>query len=86
MADNKKWYVVVNYAYGNMDIQPTIDDISSAWSRAIELQGIPGAFSDALSDLRGLRHKKSTWIGPDEHKIMFAVDAYLRHYGMGVPS
>jgi hypothetical protein len=43
--------------------QPTIDEISAAWTAAIELDGIGGAQTQARADLRDIRKLPQTFCG-----------------------
>ena len=60
----------------NME-QPTIQELQTAWTIAIELEGIAGAQSQAKIDLKRIRDRKHTWVGEQENKLRFALDRYL---------
>ena len=57
--------------------QPTIQELQTAWTIAIELEGIAGAQSQAKIDLKRIRDRKKTWVGEEESRIRFAIDRYL---------
>ena len=57
--------------------QPTADQISQAWTYAIEAENIGGARSQTLIELKELRDKKTTWCGKYENDLRFSVDRYL---------
>lgn len=59
-------------------MQPTADEISQAWTLAIECDGIAGARAAAQAELIRLRNLKTTWVGPEENKLRFALNDYLR--------
>ena len=59
-------------------MQPTADEINQAWTRAIECQDIGGARSESMGELIRLRNLKTTWAGPEENKLRFALDDFLR--------
>lgn len=65
---------------GMTDNEPTADEISRAWTIAIESSDIAGARSESLYNLKQIRDKKTTWIGKYEIDLMFAIDDYLRSY------
>jgi hypothetical protein len=60
--------------------QPSINCISKLFGIAIELEGIAGAQSQAIIDLRNARNKRTTWFDK-EIKLMHAVDKYLESRG-----
>lgn len=62
-------------------MQPTADEINRAWTVAIECEGIGGARAESVGELLKLRRAKTTWVGPDENKLRFALDDYLRALG-----
>jgi hypothetical protein len=57
--------------------QPTIQELQTAWTIAIELEGIAGAQSQAKVDLKRIRDRKHTWVGDKENQLRFAIDRYL---------
>ena len=57
--------------------QPTIQELQTAWTICIELEGIAGAQSQAKIDLRRIRDRKHTWVGKQENELRFAIDRYL---------
>lgn len=61
-------------------VEPSADDISRAWSAAIECKGFPGSQSETLATLIRLRNRKHTWDG-NEVKLMFAIDRYIKDTG-----
>ena len=61
-----------------MNQQPTDDELNRAWTDAIYAQDIPGAYSQAIQELRALRDKRTTWVG-EELKLRAALDAFLAH-------
>lgn len=60
-----------------LENQPSIDELTMAWTRAIESEGIGGAGSEYKLELRRLRDLRTTWFG-DENKLRYALDNYLR--------
>lgn len=63
-----------------MDNQPTIQEIQSAWTDALNYQDIIGAKGETREELIRLRKAKHTWVGKDENDLRFALDAYLGQY------
>jgi hypothetical protein len=57
--------------------QPTIQEIQTAWTICIELEGIAGSQSQAKVDLKRIRDRKTTWVGKEENNLRFAIDRYL---------
>lgn len=45
------------------DEQPTTDELSQAWTAAIECENIPGARAESRMKLIELRNRKTTWVG-----------------------
>lgn len=62
--------------------QPTLECLSAAWTKAIECDGIPGANSEALSELIKLRNLKTTWFGERENKFRLSIGYYI-DYSLG---
>ena len=58
--------------------EPTNEELSVAWTRAICLDGIAGAGVEALVALQNLRNRRSTWFGEDENRLRVCLDNYLR--------
>jgi len=63
-----------------MKQEPTLEQISQAWTETIECEGIAGAFSERLVALKKLRDAKYTWYGKDENDKRIALDNYLQYY------
>lgn len=61
----------------SMPGEPTADQISDAWTKAIELANIPGAGTTARHALSVLRGKKHRWFGQHEVELRASVDRYL---------
>jgi hypothetical protein len=60
-----------------LDGQPSDFDLIRAFDRAIESEGIGGAYSEYMLELRRLRELRSTWFGEQENKLRRSIDAYL---------
>lgn len=60
--------------------QPSIDALNVQWTRAIEVEDMPGIHSDACLELRKLRDARTTWLGESENALRRALDGYLAHY------
>ncbi len=58
--------------------EPTLQELHSAWTSALETEDIPGARADSLRALQTLRNQKATWVGKEENDLRFALDRYLR--------
>lgn len=58
-------------------MQPTADQIKAAWTRAIECADIGGARAESQQELRRLYLAKTTWVGADEHRLLFGLRDYL---------
>lgn len=57
--------------------EPTIEELSVAWTRAISLRGIPGAGTEAIVALQQLRDRRCTWLGDYENRLRVCLDEYL---------
>lgn len=62
----------------NSDAQPTVEQLQRAWTRAIEMEEIPGARGETWQKLFLLREAKHTWVGKEENDLRFSLDSYLR--------
>lgn len=60
--------------------QPTNEELNSAWTNAINLEGSGAEFSAAILELTEIRNKRSTWFGSEENKLRRALNDYLDHY------
>ena len=61
-------------------IQPTNDELHEAWAAAIHAQGIPGAYGEAMQNLRVLRERRTTWFGERENNLRKSLDNYLKRF------
>jgi hypothetical protein len=56
--------------------QPTITELSSAWTNAIECENIGGARSETLAELIRLRDLRQSWLD-DQFDMMRGIDNYI---------
>jgi hypothetical protein len=61
------------------DNQPTLQELHTAWTDAINCESIGGARAETRQRLQELRNAKHTWVGAEENKLRFALDAYLNY-------
>lgn len=61
-------------------MEPTIQQIQSAWTDALNCQDIIGAKGETREVLIQLRKAKHTWVGSEENNFRVALDAYLGQY------
>lgn len=60
--------------------QPTDQELNSAWTNAINMEGSGAAFSSAIQELRRLRNLRTTWYGSSENNLRSSLSKYLEKY------
>lgn len=65
----------------NTDSQPTNPEMRRALWLCFQLEDIPGARTEAVMELRRLRHLRSTWYDTDENALRREIDAFLDAHG-----
>ena len=63
-----------------MDDQPTLQELQSAWTAALNCNHIIGANVETREKLIKLRNAKHTWVGAEENAFRLSVDDYLGFY------
>ena len=66
-------------------MEPTYEELNRLWTAAIECEGIGGSSMETLAALYEARMKKFSWVGKEECRLRFALDAYLEHRGYKHP-
>ena len=57
--------------------QPTYEELRAALEDLAQVIGIIGAESEARTKLYELRKQKTTWVGPAENDLRFAINSAL---------
>jgi len=60
--------------------EPTLEQLSLAWTYTLQSEGIAGAHSDDLIKLKAMRDSKFTWFGKRENDLRIALDKYLSYH------